>query len=424
MNSDWQKIKLDDVVERINTGLDAIRRAPIVSYPTQIKCLRIQDISQNKSISEWGFTKVKDSDYENYRLRKGEIIMARTCSTGINYLVKDDLNAVFNNGLARLRVKKSRINEKFLFYIFRSSSFINYINGISCGTSVQLNMKVGDLSNYEFLLPSIFEQNKIANILGSLDEKIELIKKKNETFEEIAKALFKSWFIDFDPVRAKSEGRSTGLPNEISDLFPDSFEYSELGMIPKNWLVSSIDELNEITMGQSPPGSTYNESGEGLPFYQGKTDFGFRHPTRRIFCSEPQRLAEQSSTLLSVRAPVGSINLANESCCIGRGVASIKSKQGHHSFTYYLLNGIQSLFDIYNSEGTVFGAINKNDLSSIRVVKSPSNIRELFDEVAMQIDYKISLGIQEINLLTSLRDTLLPKLISGKIRIPDAEKND
>ena len=155
MTSNWQKINLEEVVERINTGLDAIKRAPIVSYPTQIKCLRIQDISQNKSISEWGCTEVKDSDYENYRLRKGEIIMARTCSTGITYLVKDDLNAVFNNGLARLKVKKSRVNEEFLFYIFRSSSFINYISGISCGTSVQLNMKGGDLANYEFLLPSI-----------------------------------------------------------------------------------------------------------------------------------------------------------------------------------------------------------------------------------------------------------------------------
>tara|TARA_B100000965_G_scaffold296597_1_gene254808 strand:- start:33 stop:461 length:429 start_codon:yes stop_codon:yes gene_type:complete len=141
MISDWKEVKLEDVVERINTGLDAIRRAPIVSYPTPIKCLRIQDISQNKSISNWGFTEVKDLDYQNYKLRKGEIIMARTCSTGINYLVKKDLNAVFNNGLARLRVKKGLIDPKFLFYRFRSSSFINYINGISGGTSVQLNMR-------------------------------------------------------------------------------------------------------------------------------------------------------------------------------------------------------------------------------------------------------------------------------------------
>ena len=324
-------------------------------------------------------------------------------------------------GILRKR-KNTNIDTRYFYYLLSTIEEQKKLILIATSSGGQANLSKEQILTHKVNIHSFSEQKAIAHILGTLDEKIILNKKTNETLEDIAKALFKSWFIDFDPVKAKAEGRSTGLPDEISDLFPTSFIDSDIGKIPKNWLVSSIDEFNKITMGQSPPGSTYNESGEGLPFYQGKTDFGFRHPTRRIFCSEPKRIAEQSSTLISVRAPVGSINLANESCCIGRGVASIKSNEGHHSFTYYLLNGIQSLFDVYNSEGTVFGAINKNDLSSIRVVKSPTNIRELFNEFASKIDHKIFLGTKEINLLKSLRHALLPKLISGELRITDAEK--
>ena len=141
------------------------------------------------------------------------------------------------------------------------------------------------------------------------------------------------------------------MPDEVSDLFPDSFEESELGEI--EWVEGEHSWRREIVMGQSPPGHTYNEEGIGLPFYQGRSDFGFRHPGERVYCSEPSRLAEAGSTLMSVRAPVGSINMANKTCCVGRGVASIQSDQGDHSYIYYLMDSIQDLFETYNTEGTV-----------------------------------------------------------------------
>jgi len=119
--------------------------------------------------------------------------------------------------------------------------------------------------------------------LGTLDDKIELNRRMNETLEAMARALFKSWFVDFDPVRAKAEGRDPGLPRSVADLFPDRFEDSELGEIPAGWDVGSVDDEFDLTMGQSPPGETYNEAGEGLPFYQGRADFGFRFPTLRVY---------------------------------------------------------------------------------------------------------------------------------------------
>ena len=142
-------------------------------------------------------------------------------------------------------------------------------------------------------VPGLPEQRAIAHILGTLDDKIELNRKQNATLEAMAHALFKAWFVDFEPVRAKMEDRwqrdqsLPGLPAHLYDLFPDRLVDSELGEIPEGWEVSSIGKEFDIIMGQSPPGSTYNDIKDGLPFFQGKTDFGFRYPENRKYCSAP-----------------------------------------------------------------------------------------------------------------------------------------
>ncbi|MBN6064432.1 restriction endonuclease subunit S [Aggregatibacter actinomycetemcomitans] len=216
--SNWEIVTLDDVAESINTGLDAIRRAPIVSHKTDLRCLRIQDISQNKPFDKWGYTEVKDTDFKKFQLVPNDIIMARTCSTGICYLVKEELPAVFNNGLARIRLKIEKVDPQFIYYIFKSKHFSGYIDGISGGTSVQLNMKIGDLSKYQFKLPPLSEQKEIARILSDLDKKIEINTQINQTLEQIAQAIFKSWFVDFDPVRAKAAALASGKTDAEAEL--------------------------------------------------------------------------------------------------------------------------------------------------------------------------------------------------------------
>ena len=295
------------------------------------------------------------------------------------------------------------------------------INSLDSGSAIPSTTRDAFYS-LDVFLPPIEEQKEIAHILGTLDDKIELNRKTNETLEAMAKALFNSWFVDFDPVRAKVEGRPTGLPAEISDIFPDSFEDSELGEIPSGWRVGCLSDCCEITMGQSPPGDTYNDEGDGLPFYQGKTDFGFRFPGRRIYCSSHTRQASIGATLISVRAPVGSANIAREVCSIGRGIAALKSRQSADSFIYYLIGTLQGVFESYNSEGTVFGAINGKDLASIQVVAPSTEAVAAFNSQCLPMDESIQSNTLETEHLTTIRDTLLPKLISGEIRIPDAEK--
>ena len=267
------------------------------------------------------------------------------------------------------------------------------------------------------LLPGESEQRSIAHILGTLDDKIELNRRMNETLEEMARAIFKDWFVDFGPTRAKMEGRDTGLPAEVAALFPARLVESELGEVPEGWEVGTVGECFYLTMGQSPPSSTYNEHGEGLPFFQGRTDFGFRYPENRKFCTAPTRIAQPEDTLVSVRAPVGDINMAWEQCCIGRGVAALRHKLGSSSFTYYAAGALQRAIQQYEHTGTVFGAINKQQFEEMPTIEPTSDVVDAFGTFALQLDERIRSNVAESRTLAALRDALLPKLVSGEMKV-------
>ncbi len=175
-------------------------------------------------------------------------------------------------------------------------------------------------------------------------------------------------------------------------------------------------------MGQSPPGSTYNEIGEGLPFYQGRTDFGFRFPTRRVYCTAPTRMAEPMDALISVRAPVGDVNMAAERCAIGRGVAAVRHKAGRSSFGYYAMQSLRDEFDVYESEGTLFGAIGGADFRSLHLTYPSEQVLNCFESIARPLDDQIALNERERITLAALRDILLPGLLSGEITLKTAEK--
>ena len=267
------------------------------------------------------------------------------------------------------------------------------------------------------------EQRRIAHILGTLDDKIELNRQMNETLEAIARTIFKSWFVDFDPVRAKMGGRlPAGMDAATATLFPSAFQDSLLGKIPKGWEVATVGEEFNLTMGQSPPGSTYNEEGKGLPFYQGRKDFGFRYPTRRVYCNAPTRVAKKDDTLVSVRAPVGDINMVEEKCCIGRGVAAILHKTGSRSYTYYAMQFLKEDFSLYEAEGTVFGAINKTSFQTLSQLKPSDGIIEALERLVYPLDQSIENNENQSRTLSQIRDALLPKLLSGEIRVADVDK--
>ena len=367
-----------------------------------------------------------ESKYSRTRIQEGDVLITIVGSTGQVAIASSDLNNWnIAHAVAMIRPKKPELS-RWIALVLRSPDAQNQLR-IAANTTVQTTINLKDLRQLQVPLPDECERNAIAHILGTLDDKIELNRKQNETLEAMARALFKAWFVDFEPVRAKMEGRwqrgqsLPGLPAHLYDLFPDRLVDSELGEIPEGWELTSVDVEFDVTMGQSPPGHTYNETGDGLPFYQGRADFEFRFPKRRVYCTAPTRLAKNGDTLVSVRAPVGDINMASEACAIGRGVAAVRHKTGCRSYTHQFMSSMSDVFARFNAEGTVFGSIGKKDFHSIAHVRPPRDLVLAYEKLAAQPDDQIERNERESRSLAQLRDTLLPKLISGELRVSEVE---
>ena len=337
---------------------------------------------------------------------------------------------------------------EFLYLLICSEDFINFTIMSSNGAKMPRGDKKAMLK-YEFEIPSIEEQKIAINHYFKIKEKIHLNTQINQTLEQIAQALFKSWFVDFDPVRAKVQALSDGLsleqaelavmqaisgktPEELTALSqtqPD--RYAELAEaakafpcemvavdgveVPKGWELSTIGDCYDVVMGQSPKGETYNENKQGMLFYQGRAEFGWRFPTPRLFTTDPKRIAEQNSILMSVRAPVGDINIALEKCCIGRGLAALQHKSKSLSFGLYQIQSIKPELDLFNGEGTVFGSINQANLKNIQIINPDEKFIQLFEKYLSSCDSKIMNNEIENNALKEIRDLLLPRLLSGEI---------
>ena len=178
-----------------------------------------------------------------------------------------------------------------------------------------------------------------------------------------------------------------------------------------------LSDIACITMGQSPNGKSYNEDGIGTVFFQGRAEFGFRFPTIRLFTTEPKRMATCGDTLISVRAPVGDLNIAHENCCIGRGLAAVHAKNNYSSFIFYTMASLRTQLDIFNGQGTVFGSINKDSLNKMPVFIPEKSEIERFENIASPIDHMILKNHDEIVCLAALRDALLPRLMSGELDV-------
>lgn len=315
---------------------------------------------------------------------------------------------IISNKQLRARLDKRLIIPLFAFYWFKSKKMVEYINSRNTGSTIPLiNLSV--LRSLPLPYPSMKEQTSIVSILSALDLRIELNLHVNKTLEAIGQAFFRRWFVDFEfPNEEGKPYKSSG--GEIVD--------STLREIPSGWGTGGLGDICEMIMGQSPPGETYNEANEGVPFFQGIRDFGFRFPSKRVYCTAPTRFAQEGDVLLSVRAPVGSLNIADVHCAIGRGIAALRLKVKQNSFLYYLLLATRSAWDQYDAKGTVFGSATKQDVHDFKIIIPPKDLRDQFGELIEPLDQKILLNEKESRNLTTIRDSLLPRLMSGKIRVP------
>mgnify|MGYP000890136501 CR=1 FL=1 len=285
---------------------------------------------------------------------------------------------------------KGKNNAKFLYYFLKQIDLNQWAGGSSHPLVTQTL-----LNSLEFSIcinPNT--QASIASILSSLDDKINLLHRQNATLEKMGETLFRQWFVERRPEPVEGEAK-------------------------EEWRMGKLTDEFDFIMGASPPGESYNEEGIGIPMYQGNADFGFRFPVNRVFTTDPKRFAEKYDTLISVRAPVGEQNMANERCCIGRGVAALRYKfdNSFYTYTYYKIKSLMDEIKQFNETGTVFGSISKSDFENIEII-IPDKISILkFQDIIKPLDDKIITNSIQIRTLAALRDILLPKLMSGEIRV-------
>lgn len=239
-----------------------------------------------------------------------------------------------------------------------------------------------------FEVPDIEYQRKVVSFLELIRTKIEKNSAINDNLQEQAIAIY---------------------ANMVIDKAYDS------------WSSGILSDIAEITMGQSPKGDTYNEEGIGTVFFQGRAEFGFRFPTRRLFTTDPKRMAKANDALMSVRAPVGDMNVAYEDCCIGRGLSSIRSKDNHQSFVLYTMFALREELNVFNGEGTVFGSINRDALNSMPISIPPKAVMDQFEEIVAPMDATIRNNYEEICRLEAIRDSLLSRLMSGELDVSNID---
>lgn len=301
------------------------------------------------------------------------------------------------------------IDNNFLYYALTQDSFFEYVMKGSKGTK----MPRGDKSQImNFVIPDleIDEQIKIGKLLKSIDQKIQINNQINQELEAMAKTLYDYWFVQFDfPDQNGKPYKSSGGKMVYNPELKRE--------IPEGWGVEKLEKIANITMGQSPKGTSYNEVGEGMLFFQGSTDFGWRFPVARQYTTEPSRIAEEDDILLSVRAPVGTLNIADTRCCIGRGLAAINSKVGANSYIFNVMQDFKKLFDMLNSVGTTFGSITKDDLYSLQLVYPPTELLMKFEKSVNSFDREIKNRSRQNQELTQLRDWLLPMLMNGQVKV-------
>ena len=425
--SEWREFPLGDVCTKIGSGATPRGGRDVYLQDGPYTLIRSQNV-HNDGFHRDGLAFISERQADalrNVEVFEGDVLLnitgdsvARVCQ-----VAPDVLPARVNQHVAIVRPGSAYLDSGYLRYLLISPEMQTLLLSWAGSGGTRNALTKGMIESLEIPLPLLPEQRAIAQVLGTLDDKIDLNRRMNETLEEMAWALFKSWFVDFDPVRAKMDGRwcrgesLPGLPADLYDLFPDRLVDSELGEIPEGWEVKELGKCYDLTMGQSPPGRTYNDNGKGTPFFQGSTDFGDRYPTNRRYCTEPMRLAQPEDTLVSVRAPVGAINRAWEECCIGRGVAALRHRSSSAPYTYYGIWAAQSEISQYEHTGTVFGSIGGLQFMALRVLEPPEATIAAFHGVAQDFDSRISSNVAESRSLAAQRDALLPGLVSGGLAV-------
>jgi type I restriction enzyme S subunit len=435
----WEFSTLGAVCER---GGGSIQTGPFGSQlhaadyvPVGIPSVMPVNIGDNRIIED-GIMRITVADAERlsrHRLRFGDIVYSRRGDVERRALVRAGQEGwLCGTGCLKVRLGHGVVDPLFASLYLGHPAVRQWIVRHAVGATMP-NLNTEIMSAIPFALPPLPEQKRIAHILGTLDDKIELNRRMNATLEAMSRAIFKSWFVDFDPVRQKAAGKQpVGMDAKTAALFPDSFEESEIGEVPKGWRVQPISELAEIA-GGSTPSTKESQFWEG-GVHRWATPKDLSNLSVPVLLDTERRLtvggvAQITSgllpigtVLLSSRAPIGYLAIAEAPVAINQGFIAMKPADGVSNI--FLLRWIAASHDeiVSRANGSTFLEISKSNFRPIPAVRPTQDVMNSFHERAFPLFRRVVACERESRTLATLRDTLLPKLLSGEIRIPEAEQ--
>ncbi|MGV5526039.1 restriction endonuclease subunit S [Pseudomonas sp. XP1] len=417
MSSEWRAAKIEEIAAPYSTALATGPFGSAISskyfVDSGVPVIRGSNLSADTSTRLIDADLVfvsheKANEFQRSVAKRGDLVF--TCWGTINQVGLIDSRSKFDsyivsNKQMKLTIDPAKADHRFIYYVFSGPAKQNEILENGIGSSVP-GFNLGQLKRHEILLPPVQEQVRIADFLETFDDRITLLRETNATLEGIAQALFKSWFVGFDPVRAKAEGRQPdGMDAATAALFPDSFEESELGLVPKGWRVFRVEDLMELAYGKALK-ATDRVDGQ-VPVYGSGGITGYHD----------QSLLDGPGIIVGRKGTVGSLYWEDCPFFPIDTVFYVKAKKPL-TYCYYLLRtlGLEGM----NTDGAVPG-LNRGNAYRLRAVVPPEAVLEGFDGVASRLRGRIFANAQQAQTLTQLRDILLPRLISGQLRLPEAE---
>jgi len=379
--------------------------SPISELNDNMQIKELLGISNNKYFQK-SHTNTIGIDLQTYRVtRTGQFAYNRATTRNgdkISIALRRGDDCIVSPSYRIFKVVDENILlSEYLMMWFKRPEFDRYARFMSHGSAHEF-FEWDQMCEVKLPIPRIDKQQEIVREYSVLENRITLNDKLVQKLEETAQIIFKQWFIDFEfPDEKGKSYKSNGGKMEFNEELEKE--------IPIGWKVGVLSDVATIIMGQSPNGKTFNNDKNGTIFYQGRTDFGFRFPGVTTYTTQPKRKAQKNDILMSVRAPVGDLNIAVEDCSIGRGIAALRSKLKCNSHLFYLLQNLKARFDLVDGEGTVFGSINKDDLRNQQIVYLEKYITN-FDKLVNPIDDQLKFYSDQNRILISLKDLLLSKL--------------
>ena len=330
--------------------------------------------------------------------------------------------------LHRIRPKEY-LDNYYLFYWFQLAAKAGLLEPYFTGTTIK-HLTGKAIAALEVPLPPIWVQRAMVDVLKQLDDRITLLRETNATLEAIAQALFKSWFVDFDPVRAKMAGHPPeGMDAATAALFPDTLEESELGLVPKGWTIRPFIDAVDVIGGGTPKTSNPDYWGGQIPWFSvvdapdGANTFVVdteKHITDAGLKGSATKLLPQGTTIISARGTVGKLALTWCPMAMNQSCYGLRGKSGDSYFTYFSTYRLVETLKA-RSHGSVFDTITRDTLASVQsLLPANSGVIDAFEDTVKPLMDRILLNLHQSRGLAKLRDTLLPRLISGQLRLPEA----